>query len=68
VHFVDNTYDTGPIILQRTCDVQDRDTPESLAARVFEHEKIAYPYAIELFASNRLTVTGRHVTVKASRT
>jgi len=68
VHFVDNTYDTGPIILQRTCDVQDRDTPESLAARVFEQEKIAYPYAIELFASNRLTVTGRHVTINASRT
>src|SRR5688500_6198156 len=28
VHFVDNTYDTGPVILQRTCTVMDDDTPE----------------------------------------
>jgi len=28
VHFVDNTYDTGPIVLQRTCVVEDDDTAE----------------------------------------
>ena len=46
VHFVDNKYDNGPIILQRTCDVLVGDTAKSLAARVFEQEKIAYPDAI----------------------
>lgn len=46
VHFADNTYDTGPIILQRKCPVLLDDTPDSLAARVFEQECIAYPEAI----------------------
>lgn len=64
VHFVDNTYDTGPIILQRTCPVHDTDTPESLAHRVFEEEKIAYPQAIRLFQQGRLHIDGRLVVVK----
>jgi phosphoribosylglycinamide formyltransferase 1 len=63
VHFVDQTYDTGPIILQRTCPVLEDDTPKSLAARVFEEEKIAFPAAIELFAAGRLKVDGRRVRV-----
>jgi formyltetrahydrofolate-dependent phosphoribosylglycinamide formyltransferase len=63
VHFVDNTYDTGPIILQRTCVVAEGDTPETLAARVFQQEKIGYPEAIRLFQQNRLQIDGRRVTV-----
>lgn len=46
VHFCDDQFDTGPIILQRTCPVLPGDTPETLAARVFEEEKRAYPEAI----------------------
>lgn len=63
VHFADNTYDTGPIILQRTCPVLDDDTPETLAHRVFDEEKIAYPQAIRLFQQGRLRIDGRHVRV-----
>lgn len=63
VHFVDNTYDTGPIILQRTCPVAQIDTPDTLAARVFEQEKIAYPEAIRLFAAGRLQLSGRRVNI-----
>ena len=63
VHFVDNTYDTGPIILQRACHVFDDDTPETLAHRVFEEEKIAYPEAIRLFHQGRLRIDGRRVRV-----
>lgn len=63
VHFVDNTYDTGPIILQRTCPVEEDDTPETLARRVFEQEKIAYPEAIRLFQQGRLRIDGRRVHV-----
>jgi len=63
VHFVDATYDNGPIILQRTCPVLDDDTPESLAHRVFEEEKIAYPEAIRLFQEARLKVEGRRVRI-----
>jgi formyltetrahydrofolate-dependent phosphoribosylglycinamide formyltransferase len=61
VHFADNVYDHGPIILQRVVPVRDDDTVESLAARVQEQEREAYPEAIQLFAAGRLKVEGRHV-------
>lgn len=48
VHFADNAYDRGPIILQRRCPVRPDDTAESLAARVFEEECRAYPEAIRM--------------------
>jgi phosphoribosylglycinamide formyltransferase-1 len=63
VHFLDNTYDTGPIIVQRTCPVLEDDTPDTLAARVFEQEMIAYPEAIRLFAQGRLKIDGRRVRI-----
>lgn len=63
VHFADNQYDHGPIIAQRTCPVLDDDTPETLAARVFEQECEAYPEAIQLFAEKRLKIEGRRVRV-----
>jgi formyltetrahydrofolate-dependent phosphoribosylglycinamide formyltransferase len=56
VHFVDDQYDHGPIILQRTCPVLPGDDENSLAARVFEQECIAYPEAIGLFSEGRLRV------------
>jgi formyltetrahydrofolate-dependent phosphoribosylglycinamide formyltransferase len=63
VHFADNEYDHGPIVLQRTVPVEDDDTPESLAARVFAAECEAYPEAITLFAAGRLRIEGRRVRV-----
>lgn len=54
VHFVDNEYDHGPIILQRGVDVLADDSVESLTERVFQQEKIAYPDAIRLYAEDRL--------------
>ncbi len=67
VHFVDNEYDHGPIILQRAVPVLDGDTPQTLAARVFEQECIAYPQAIRLFAAGRLRVRDGRVVVNSSR-
>ncbi|MEM6505183.1 MAG: phosphoribosylglycinamide formyltransferase [Planctomycetota bacterium] len=46
VHLADNTYDTGPLVLQKTCAVQPDDTADTLAGRVFELECDAYPQAI----------------------
>lgn len=63
VHFVDEQYDHGPIIVQRTCPVLDDDTPETLAARVFKEECEAYPEAIRLFGQRRISVTGTRVRV-----
>ena len=64
VHFCTNEYDKGPIIIQRTCPVKDDDTPDTLAARVFEQECIAYPEAVKLFAADRLLVRGNRVLTK----
>jgi formyltetrahydrofolate-dependent phosphoribosylglycinamide formyltransferase len=47
VHYADNIYDHGPIILQRTCPVMPDDTPERLSRRVFQEERQAYPQAIQ---------------------
>lgn len=58
VHFADNVYDHGPIIVQSCVPVLDDDTPETLAARIFETECDIYPRAIELFASGRLVIEG----------
>jgi formyltetrahydrofolate-dependent phosphoribosylglycinamide formyltransferase len=61
VHFVDEEYDHGPIILQRTCPVLPNDDHESLAARVFALECQAYPEAIRLFAARRLVLNSGRV-------
>jgi formyltetrahydrofolate-dependent phosphoribosylglycinamide formyltransferase len=63
VHFVDQVYDHGPIVLQKAVEVRDDDTPETLAARVFEAECEAFPEAIRLFAEGRLRLDGRCVRV-----
>ena len=62
VHFVDNVYDHGPIILQRVVEVRDDDTADSLQQRIFEQECEAYPEAIRLIAEGRLKVANRRVT------
>ena len=61
IHFVDNEYDHGPIILQRTVEVYDDDTAESLAKRVFEQECEAYPIVLRLLAEGQISVQGRRV-------
>jgi phosphoribosylglycinamide formyltransferase 1 len=61
VHFVNNEYDAGPIILQRTCPVLADDTPDTLAARVFEEEKRAYPDAIDLVRTGRVRLVGQRI-------
>jgi formyltetrahydrofolate-dependent phosphoribosylglycinamide formyltransferase len=63
VHFADNEYDHGPIILQKPVPVLDDDTPDSLADRVFQQECEAYPEAIQLFAEGRLRIEGRRVRI-----
>ena len=56
VHFCDNLYDHGPIILQRTVPVLTADTSDTLAARVFEQECVAYPEAVQLFVDGRISL------------
>jgi phosphoribosylglycinamide formyltransferase 1 len=63
VHFADNEYDHGPVIIQKTVPVLDDDTADTLAARVFEAECEAYPEALRLIATGRIQVEGRRVRV-----
>jgi len=63
VHLCDATYDTGPIVLQRCCPVEDDDTPETLAARVFDLEREAYPEAIRRVLTGRVSIEGRRARI-----
>lgn len=66
VHFVDNEYDAGPIIWQQPVPVFDDDTANTLAARVFEAEKEAYPHVLRLLAAGKIKLDGRRVRIVAS--
>lgn len=61
VHFVDEEYDHGPIILQRAVEVLDTDDPHTLAERVLKVEHASYWLAIEAIAQGRITVRNRRV-------
>ena len=65
IHFVDNQYDHGPIVLQKCVPVASDDSAESLARRVFQAECEAYPEVLRLLAADRVTVEGRNVIVRA---
>ena len=68
VHFLDDQYDHGPIILHRECPVLPGDDEQALADRVFEQECIAYPEAIGLFADRRLRLEGDQVKILSAPT
>jgi len=59
VHFVDEEYDHGAVVLQRTVPVLAGDTPATLAARVLETEHAIYPEALRMIALGR-TVELKH--------
>ena len=59
VHFADNEYDQGPIVLQRSVVIPDTADADTVASLVFEEEKLAYPEAIRRYSSGRLSVEGR---------
>lgn len=65
IHFVDDQYDHGPIIDQRTVAVLPDDTAESLADRVFQVECDAYPEVLQMLAQRRVRVEGHTVWIGA---
>lgn len=64
VHLVDEEYDTGVPVLQRCAPVLDDDDAESLAARVLKIEHQIYSEALQLFAEDRVEITGRRIRIK----
>ena len=60
VHFVDNEFDHGPIIAQKSCPVLADDTADSLQKRVFELECAIYPDVLNRLAKGQIHLSGRH--------
>jgi len=63
VHFVDEEYDHGPIIMQRAVAVEAGDNSETLAARVQAVERELVPEVIRLYAAGRLEIQGAQVRI-----
>ena len=61
VHFVDETLDGGPIIVQHVVPIYDDDTVETLSARILIEEHLAYPEAVALVVSGTYQIEGRRV-------
>lgn len=65
VHFVDEIYDNGPIILQKAVEIEEGDTPEILQKRVMQQaEWIILPKAIDLIANGKITVSEGKVSIQ----
>ena len=64
VHFVDYGEDTGPIIGQRSFQIEPEDTLERVREKGLKHEWELYPACIQLFAQNRLKVVVKTTTLK----
>ncbi len=64
VHMVDEVYDHGAIVMQKTVPVMDDDTPESLAERVLKVEHQAYSEALQLFAEGRVEIIDNRAFIK----
>jgi phosphoribosylglycinamide formyltransferase-1 len=61
VHLVDESLDSGPIVLQEAVPVEATDRPEDLAARILEAEHRIYPRAVRAILEGGCRVEGRRV-------
>jgi phosphoribosylglycinamide formyltransferase-1 len=67
VHFVDESLDAGPIILQAVVPIEDRDTPEALAQRILREEHRIYTEAVRIVLEGRYRIEGRRVHVNLEK-
>lgn len=66
VHFVDESLDGGPIVMQAVVPVLAGDTAETLSVRILAEEHRIYTEAIGLVLDGRCEVRGRQVAVHGS--
>jgi phosphoribosylglycinamide formyltransferase-1 len=59
VHLVDEELDHGPIIMQKTVEVMEADTVDTLSARILEAEHEIYPEAVAKVLRPEFRVVGR---------
>ena len=53
VHFVNQNYDEGELILQEKCSISENETLETLAAKIHQLEKKYFPITIEKVLKNQ---------------
>jgi phosphoribosylglycinamide formyltransferase-1 len=53
IHFVNQNYDKGELILQEKCSVSENETLETLAAKIHQLEKKYFPLTIEKVLKNQ---------------
>ena len=61
VHFVDENLDAGPIVIQAVVPVEDKDTEESLSARILKEEHRIYSEAVKIVLEGKYKIAGRRV-------
>lgn len=61
VHFANNFYDEGPIVVQKCVSLEYDDTPEDIAHKVFDMECVAFPEAINLVGEKGIDFFWRRV-------
>jgi len=65
VHFVDESLDNGAIVAQTVVEVEDKDTAESLSARILEREHALYVESIARIVEGKFEIRGRRVLERA---
>ena len=63
IHFVDESVDEGPIVVQKVVEIAEDETVDSLKDKVQAAEKEGFVEAIKLFAAGGLKVEGRKVQI-----
>lgn len=63
IHFVDDKMDHGPIIMQESVKIAEKETLESFEEKIHSVEHKIYPKAVALFAEGRLKIKGRKVEI-----
>ena len=63
IHFINEKYDKGPIIMQQHIKVNDSDTPETLSSRVLKIEHKIYPKAVRAFCLNKINIKNNQITI-----
>jgi phosphoribosylglycinamide formyltransferase-1 len=64
VHLVNNEFDAGPIVMQKTISIGDVKNADEIATRVLEIEHEIFPMSVKLLVEERLIVKGLRVEIK----
>ena len=61
IHFVDESLDGGPIIMQEKVDISDCRTADEVAEKILAREHVGLPKVVGMFAKGKFVISGRTV-------